>query len=85
MQKVEINLTDHEADIIATYAIQLGYDIRRYIKYLVSADVMRSFERHNVPTFQMSKATERRMREALEAYQQGGTRVIKSMAELLEE
>ena len=84
MRKIQINVTEYEADILATYATQLGYDLKRYVKYLVSVDVMRSFNRHEIPTFQMSKATEKRMSEAMEEYKQGKTKTVKSMSELLD-
>ncbi|MCR4264235.1 MAG: hypothetical protein NUV98_05970 [Candidatus Roizmanbacteria bacterium] len=85
MQKIQITLTDQEADILKTKAGKLGYKLPRYIKYLISNAVIKTFDKStDFPTIDVGPNALRIADKAYEDYKAGKTKRIKSVKELLD-
>jgi uncharacterized protein (DUF1778 family) len=82
MQKVQLTLTTQEADLISARAAQLGYNLTKYIKFLISKAAADVFEEDRIPEFRMSKSARRVAIKAKKAYKDGKTLEIKSFSEL---
>jgi hypothetical protein len=85
MQKIQLTLTDQEADILKAHAGRLGYKLPRYVKHLITEAVLsQSYRIADVPLFEPSKQTLRAVRQAGKDYKEGKTiRIKKSVKELL--
>jgi uncharacterized protein (DUF1778 family) len=83
MTKIQLSLTTEEADILSVRAAQLGYNITRFIKYLISNEAAKTIENDNFPTFPMSKRLEQIGLQALKDHKAGKTHEFKSIDELL--
>jgi hypothetical protein len=84
MTKVQITLTDQEAEILSTKASRLGYGITRYIKSLISREVMSTIDPFdNLPTFPMNVKQERILERALKDDREGKTHILKNPDDML--
>ena len=81
MTKIQLTLTTQEANLLATKAAQLGYNLTRYIKYLISREAIGVAD-NEVPMFKMSPKAEKVALKALVDYKAGKTKKIKSFKEL---
>lgn len=84
MTKIQLTLTSQEADILSVKAAQLGYNLTRYIKLLISKEAENTFTSANLPTFPMSKELETIGLQALKDHQAGKTISFESIDELFE-
>ena len=79
-QKVQITLTPQEATALMFKARTLGYNMAKYIKFLISHEAYSIIE--NVPTYQMSVPLEKKTIKALSDYQKGKLTKIENLEEL---
>jgi hypothetical protein len=69
MTKLQITLTNPETQALSYLASRFGYDITRYVKYLISRtteDVV-----CQIPTFPMSAKAEKAALKTLKEYEEG--------------
>lgn len=85
MTKVQLTLTSQEADILTVRASQLGYNLTRYVKYLITKEAVQSIRADDMPTFPMSSRLEKIGLQALEDHKAGKTVTFDSIEELFEE
>ncbi len=81
MNKVQITLTNPEAEILKLKADKFGYDLARYVKFLISKAVEQSIE--DVPVSQMSEKMEKRYDEAMANYEKGNVYTFDKVEDLL--
>lgn len=80
MTKLQIALTDQEADFLTFQAFNLGYSLTRYVKFLIGQKAAAVSE--SIPTFRMSDKLEKNTKEAIAAQNQGKTYSVSSLQEL---
>ena len=80
MTKLQIALTDQEADFLTFQAVNLGYSLTRYVKFLIGQKAAAVSE--SIPTFRMSDKLEKNTKEAIAAQNQGKTYSVSSLQEL---
>jgi hypothetical protein len=80
MNKVQLTLTNPEAEILQLKADKFGYDLARYVKFLISKAVEQSID--DVPTFHMSEKMEKRYDEAMGEYKKGNSIELKDIDDL---
>ncbi len=80
MNKVQLTLTNPEAEILQLKADKFGYDLARYVKFLISKAVEQSID--DVPIFQMSEKMEKRYDQAMEEYRNGKAIELESIDDL---
>lgn len=80
MNKVQLTLTKEENDLLSLRAAALGYDVTKYIKFLISREA--SAVAADIPTFQMSKKAERTLKKALEDHKTGKSVELKNLDDL---
>ena len=80
MTKVQLTLTDQEADLITQQAQVLGYSLARYLKFIVSQEAIASSK--NIPSFPMSLKTEKTLLKALKDYKENKVFSLKDSQEL---
>ena len=78
MRKVQLTLTDQEAEILGAKASQLGYNLAKYIRLLLGREVVSSFEGMSVPTFKLTKKAKLVAKKGLDQYQKGKVIKLKS-------
>lgn len=71
MTKVQLTLTKPEVSILQKKADVFGYDLSRYVKFLISKAVEQSVNSIEVPTFKASAKLEKRIAKAMEEYNAG--------------
>jgi len=71
MHKVQITLTPEEAHLLSIKARNLGYNITKYIKLLISKEVLNLVEHY--PTFQLSQAAIKKIEKAQSEFKAGKT------------
>ena len=69
MTKIQLSLTDQETDILSAEAAQLGYNLTKFIKFLISKTSFNIASRKEIPEFKMSKKAEKISLAALDEYQ----------------
>ena len=79
MRKVQLTLTDQEAEILSIKASQLGYNISKYIRLILSKDIIDSFRNNQIPVFKMSEKAEITVAQGLREYKKGKTKSLKSI------
>jgi len=82
MTKIQLTLTKPEATILQNNADVFGYDLSRYVKFLISKAVEQSVFTDDVPTFKASPRLEKRVAEAMEEYDAGRSIELKSFDDL---
>lgn len=80
MHKVQITLTPEETTLIRMRASRLGYDVTKFIKFLITREALGVAD--DIPTFQMSKKAERTLKKALEDHKAGKSLELKSLDDL---
>ena len=58
MTKLQLTLTDQEVNLLSARAARLGYNLTRFVKFLVSQEATKFADQPNVPVFTMSKRAE---------------------------
>jgi hypothetical protein len=58
-QKIQITLTSEEVAALAVRAKALGYNVTRYIKFIVSREAFEAVQ--SIPVFEMGKALEKKL------------------------
>lgn len=71
MTKLQITLTAQEADTLSLKAASIGYNLTRFVKFLLGQKVLEYNEQ--IPTFRMSKKMEKTVKEAVKDYEGGNT------------
>ncbi|MBU1085063.1 MAG: hypothetical protein ABIJ43_05325 [Candidatus Beckwithbacteria bacterium] len=71
MTKLQITLTNQEALLLGYGASNLGYSLTRFVKFVLGQKAVECD--HEVPTFKMSKKTEKNVEEAMNDYKAGRT------------
>ncbi len=82
MTKVQLTLTTQEAELLSQKAMQLGYNLTRFIKFLISREAINAIKGADIPTFSMSKKAERKGLQALENHRLGKTILLKNIDDL---
>lgn len=82
MRKVQLTLTNQEAEILGIRASQLGYNLAKYIRLLLGKEIVESFEETKVPVFKMSHQAEEVTERALKEYQENNSLKLKSLDDL---
>ncbi len=73
MNKVQLTLTNEEANILSGYGAQFGYNLSKTVRFMVSKASEAILKESTIPVYKMSEATERRGLQALEEYRAGKT------------
>lgn len=68
-QKFQITLTPQEIQAFALKGQSLGYDVVKYIKYLISREAFSIVD--NIPVYTMSEQLEKETLEAIDAAEKG--------------
>lgn len=79
-QKIQITLTPQEVAALSIKSKALGYNVTKYVKFIVSKEAVESVEEY--PTYKMSKRLERLSQKALKEYREGKTITLKSVEDL---
>lgn len=82
MTKIQLTLTQPESNILQSKADMFGYDLARYIKFIISKVVEQSIN-VEVPTFKASQRLEKRVEEAVENYKKGNLYKLDNVEDLL--
>ena len=69
MTKLQITLTDQEADLLTVKAAALGYDVTKYAKFILAREAEEALK--SVPSYGASKDMERVIDEAIKEDKQG--------------
>jgi len=78
--KIQITLTPQEVAALSIKSKAMGYNVTKYIKFIVSKEVEQTVE--DVPTFKMSKRLERITLKAIEDYKNGKAIKLNSVEDL---
>lgn len=81
MTKLQITLTNEEADLLSAKAAQFGYKLTRFVKFLISKEAA-EIANQNSPVFKMSEKSEKVALRALKEHKKGKTKEIASFKEL---
>ena len=68
-QKVQITLTPQEVAALSIKSKALGYNVTKYIKFIISKEAQATVEEY--PTYKMSKRLEKITAKALKDYKEG--------------
>lgn len=81
--KLQLTLTPQETQFFNYKASQLGYDLTRYIKFTISkiAEAV-NYEINQVPTYEMSKKTDKMVEKDLVDYQAGKLKSVTNVNDL---
>lgn len=82
MTKIQLTLTAPEANLLSFKATQLGYNLTRFIKFLISKEASKVIGENNIPSFIMSKKAEKIALQARKDYQKGKAIKITSFRNL---
>jgi len=81
MTKLQIVLTDQETANLNLLAMGLGYNLTRYVKFIIGQKAAAVSE--SIPTFRMSEKLEKRAEEVWANHLAGKTIKVNSLAEYL--
>ena len=65
--QLKISLSQQLSDLLQSKAARLGVPVTQFVKHII----MKEVEIEDYPTFQMSKRTEQKLKEAMEDYNAG--------------
>lgn len=82
MTKLQLTLTTQETDILSAKAAQLGYNLTRFVKFLIGQEAAKTIDESNIPVFKMSKRAEKVALQAQKDYKEGKALEIKSFKDL---
>jgi hypothetical protein len=80
MTKLQITITNQEADLLSAKATLFGYKLTRFVKFLIAREVAQTMEQ--IPTFPISKKAEKLAIEAKTEYKKGKAKEISSFNDL---
>ncbi len=83
MTKLQIALTDQEAANLNLSAMNLGYSLTRFVKFLIGQAAFKAAQ--NIPVYQMSSAAVKRAESAWKEYKAGKTVKVDSIADYLKQ
>lgn len=69
MNKVQLTLTKEENELLSFKAASLGYDVTKYIKFLISREAFAVAD--SIPTYPLSAKAEKEVLKALEEHKKG--------------
>lgn len=81
-QKIQITLTSEETAALSLKGKALGYNVTKFIKFLVTQEAYSIIE--SIPSFIMSKSLEEETLKAIEEHKKGKSKEIKNVEELEE-
>lgn len=81
MTKLQLTLTPSEAQVLSFQAQKFGYDLTRYVKYLISKTVDSIMSEPVIP---MSAKTEKLLSNSLAKYSKGKLSSVNTVNELFE-
>ena len=76
-QKIQITLTPQEVAALSLKGKALGYNVTKYIKFIVSKEVEETVEEY--PTYKMSNRLEKITQKAMKDYKEGKFITLKSV------
>ncbi|PIY68916.1 hypothetical protein COY90_03445 [Candidatus Roizmanbacteria bacterium CG_4_10_14_0_8_um_filter_39_9] len=79
-QKIQITLTPEEVAALSVKSKALGYNVTKYIKFLVAREVIETVEEY--PTYKMSKRLEKLTEKAIQEYKDGKAVLLDSPYDL---
>ena len=82
MRKIQLTLTDQEAEVLSVRAAQIGYNLTRYVKLLLGREVVDSMEESEVPVFKMTSRAEALATKGREEFYAGRAKKLKSFDDL---
>jgi len=82
MTKIQLSLTDQETDILSAEAAQLGYNLTKFIKFLISKTSFNITSKKEIPEFKMSKKAENITLAALDEYKKDKSIKVTSFKKL---
>lgn len=80
MNKIQITLTPQETTLLSLQGQSLGYDVTKFVKFLVSREVYDFAAK--IPTYKMSKTLEGETEKALKEYNAGSLHGYSSVDEM---
>lgn len=72
MTKLQITLTDREAELLSQRASDLGYDVTKYAKFILAREAESALR--NIPVFKASPPMDKLIVEAVKEDEQGQTK-----------
>jgi len=82
MTKIQLSLTDQETDILSAEAARLGYNLTKFIKFLISRTSFDISSKQSIPEFKMSMQAEKIALTALDEYKKNKSIEVKSFKKL---
>lgn len=79
-QKIQITLTPEEVNALSFKGKSLGYNVTKYIKFIVTKDVFETIE--NFPELTMGPTLEKKTIKAIEEHNQGKSKKMVSLNDL---
>jgi hypothetical protein len=79
-QKIQITLTPEEVAALAVRAKALGYNVTKYIKFIVSREAFEAAQ--SIPVFEMGEVLEKKTLKALKDHKKGKSKKLLSVDEL---
>ena len=73
-QKIQLTLTQEEITALSFKGRALGYNVTKYIKFIVMKEAFSAIE--SLPVLQMSERQERNTLKAIKEYKKGKTKKI---------
>jgi len=81
MTKVQLALTNQEADILRGYGAQFGYSLPKTIRFLISKTAEEVLRSGMIPTYQIDQKLEEKGLQALKEHGAGQTIKVKDPQE----
>ena len=72
--KLQITLTGKEEELLSQKAAMLGYDVTKFVKFLISREAYKEAE--------LSAKTKKQIKKALEDYENGKYTTLKSKSDI---
>jgi len=79
-QKIQITLTPEEVAALAMRGKTLGYNVTKYVKFIVSREAFEAVQ--SFPIFKMGEVLEKKTLKALKDHKRGRTKKLLSVDEL---
>lgn len=80
MTKIQITITEQESQLLAQKATLLGYDVTKYVKFLISKEALATA--HETPIFQMSDSGKKQYDQATLEHKVGKSLLLKDIDDL---
>ena len=80
MNKVQLTLTQEEMNILLMKASSLGYDVTKYIKFLISKEAYSIME--HTPVYTLSRKMEKKVEKAMDEHKKGKSIELKNIDDL---